>query len=109
MARMPATQSPSPSHGACSAFKRHRRHLRQMRLLHLVLRGQKLPVQPPPNGSMPPDPVPVYDLRFLALLGNTNVMGGSLEQGQAIRLCDPRSPAAPVCSRNGSHTEVSTT
>lgn len=35
-----------------------------------------------PDGSMPPGPVPVSDSRFLALLGNTNVMSGSLDKGR---------------------------
>ena len=35
-----------------------------------------------PGGSMPPGPVPVSDSRFLALLGNTNVMSGSLDKGR---------------------------
>ena len=35
-----------------------------------------------PNGPMPPGPVPVSDSRFLALLGNTNVMSGSLDKGR---------------------------
>ena len=35
-----------------------------------------------PGGSIPPGPVPVSDSRFLALLGNTNVMSGSLDKGR---------------------------
>jgi hypothetical protein len=35
-----------------------------------------------PGGSMPPGPVSVSDSHFLALLGNTNVMSGSLDKGR---------------------------
>ena len=35
-----------------------------------------------PGGSMPPGPVPVSDSRFLALLGNANIMSGSLDKGR---------------------------
>lgn len=35
-----------------------------------------------PGGSIPPRPVPITDSRFLALLGNANVMSGSLDKGR---------------------------
>src|SRR6266436_4322578 len=35
-----------------------------------------------PGGSIPPGPVPVSDSRFLALLGNANIMSGSLDKGR---------------------------
>ncbi|KAI0003841.1 hypothetical protein BJV74DRAFT_881637 [Russula compacta] len=35
-----------------------------------------------PGGSIPPGPVPITDSRFLALLGNANVMSGSLDKGR---------------------------
>ncbi|KAH9178541.1 hypothetical protein EDB89DRAFT_953833 [Lactarius sanguifluus] len=35
-----------------------------------------------PSGSIPPAPVAVTDSRFLALLGNTNAMSGSLDKGR---------------------------
>jgi hypothetical protein len=58
---------------------------------------------------MPPGPVPVSDSRFLALLGNTNVMGGSLDKGrQSVfatldRLRRPSAPAAEVALKSRQH------
>ena len=83
MAGMSLPQNPSPGRDAFKPYLalrrhiRHRRHPRQMRQLHPVLRSLKLLVR-----LLWWFHATWSDSRFLALLGNPNVMSDSLDKGR---------------------------